>query len=80
MCLSLTLYPPDLRRRSVALVVPGRDPEDDGRLGAGVDVRGLQAGVGHDALRVGAAEHPHERQLRGGGGHRLGVALGKNLK
>ena len=74
---TLTLQPPDLRGGPVPLVVPRRYPEDDGGLGGGVDVRGGQAGVGHHALRARAAEHAHEGELRGRGGHRLGVALGR---
>ena len=61
----------------VALVVPGGDPEDDGGLGGGVDVGGGQAGVGHHTLGAGAAEHADEGELGGGGGDRLGVALGR---
>ena len=72
----LTLQPPDLGGRPVALVVPGGDPEDDGGLGGGVDVRGGEGGVGDHALCRGAAEHPHEGELGGGGGDGLGVALG----
>ena len=70
------LQPADLRGRPVPLVVPRRDPEDDGGLGGGVDVRGGQGGVGDHALGRGAAEHPHEGELGGGGGDGLGVALG----
>ena len=36
----VTLEPPDLGGRAVALLVPGCDPEDDGGLRGGVDVSG----------------------------------------
>ncbi len=71
-----TLNPADLRGRPVPLVVPGRYPEYDCRLGAGVYVCGRQAGVGHDTLGVGPAEDADEGELAGRGAHRLGVPLG----
>lgn len=69
------LQPPDLGGRAVALVVFGRDTEDDGRLGGGVDMRGRQRRVIHDGLVLGAAVDAHEGQLAGHAGDGLGVAL-----
>lgn len=63
-----------MRGGAVALVVPGGDPEDDGGLGADVDVGGGQALVHDGTGGLGAAEDPHEGQLVGGGGDSLGVA------
>ena len=65
-----------MRGGPVALLVPRCDPEDDGGLGRRVDVRGRQRGVVNNALGVRAAEDPHEGELGGRGGHRLGVARG----
>ena len=65
-----------MRGGPVALLVPGGDSEDDRRLGRRVDVRGRQRGVVHHALSVRAAEHAHEGELRGRGGHSLRVAGG----
>jgi hypothetical protein len=71
----LTLQPPDLRCGTVSLVVPGRNPEYDGRFSAGVDVRGSQIRIGNDALGLRAAENPDKGQLAGGAGNGLGVTL-----
>ena len=60
---------------AVSLLVSRGDPEDDCGLGRRVDVRARQVGVGHDALRLRAAEHAHEGQLRRRAAHRLRVAL-----
>ena len=55
-------------------------PEDDGRFGGGVDVRGGQAAVGHDALGRGAAEDPHKGQLAGTARNCLCVSLDKKSR
>ena len=73
--LLITLEPPDLSGGAVSLLVSRGDSEDDGGLGRRVDVRARQVGVGHDALRLRAAEHAHEGQLRRRAAHRLRVAL-----
>lgn len=63
-CMVRTLKPPDLSGWSVSLVVPGRDPEDDGGLGGGVHVRRAQRSLTHHTRVRLAAVHAHERQLR----------------
>ena len=71
----LTLKPPDLGCGAVAFLVSRSNPEDDGGLGRSVDVRAGEVGVGHDALRLRAAEHAHEGELARRAAHRLGVSL-----
>lgn len=68
------LQPPDLRGRSVSLVVARRDAEDDGRLRGVVDVGRLQRLVRHGALVVRSAVHAHKRQL--GRRRRTALVLG----
>lgn len=67
----LTLQPPDLRGRPVALLVAGCDPEDDGGFGGVVDVSVSQTGRLDQAGWTGAAVDPHEGQLSRAGAGRL---------
>lgn len=62
----LTLKPPDLRSRAVALLVAGGNAEDDGGFGGVVDVGVGQAGSLDQAGRVWPTVHPHEGQLSRG--------------
>lgn len=58
------LQPPDLRGRSVALVVACRNAENDRRFGCLVNVRRQQRLIRHRTLIVRSAVDPHECKLR----------------
>ena len=73
----LTLEPPNLCSWSITLVVPCCYPEYDGWLGGCVYVCSCKRAVRHHTLGWGTTEYSHKGKLGGGGGHSLGVPLGR---
>lgn len=71
------LKPPDLGSRSVSLIVPRGNSENNGRFGGCVYVGSCQAAVRYYALRARAAEHADKGQLTWTAGYSLCVTLSR---